>query len=143
MRLLCAVLSIAALAWADGSSKPVIGAHAAGTISDAGFTAWQPVFLMRDGVVNTMKRKEFNDTRFEYRWKSELSEVSPVCTIEIRVAKDADYTDTIPQLSLAYWDRHHHGQRYTARDLAVGGRLEQISFKRTDCETVELVWWNK
>src|SRR5215472_4071938 len=79
----------------DTGSKP----SSSGLPSPAplnGFSAWKPLRMLRNGVVNPMGRRDFNDLRFEYRWKSSLTADSSVCTVEFRAAGDVDYGDTIP-----------------------------------------------
>jgi hypothetical protein len=52
--------------------------------------------------------KDFHDTQFEYRRKSEWAVSRSVCTVEIRPTGDVDISYKVPQISLAYSDPHSH-----------------------------------
>jgi hypothetical protein len=147
-KLACATLSILPVTHADTAGKPPSTAEGANSPSPpqlTGFSTWKPIFLQRDGVVNPWRRKDFNDTRFEYRWKSERGVSTYVCTIEIRLTGDVDGSDTAPEIGVMYVSPrdlpHHHG--YTERNVRIGSKAEHAYLKPTDCERVDLVYWLK
>jgi hypothetical protein len=140
-------LAITLVASADTAPKPSSNGEStiatrSGTLT--GFSSWRPIYLQRNGVVNTQKRQDFNDTRFEYRWKSEWIVNRDVCTVEIRPSEDVEVSDTIPKITIAYVDPHSHGHEhpFTMQNVAVS-RLEHAYLRPTDCERVDLVYWNK
>jgi hypothetical protein len=145
-RLACATLSILLIAHADTGGKSSSSAERANGASQLnGFSAWKPIILNRDGPMNPWKRMDFNDSRFEYRWKSERTVNSSVCTVEIRPTDDVDVSETIPEIGLNYSGPGriiHHGG-YTARDVKIGSKLEHAFLKPPDCERVDLVYWHK
>jgi hypothetical protein len=106
------------------------------------FTGWKPLFLTRNGVVNTFKRPDFNDSLFEYRWKSERTVSSSVCTVELRHAEDAEDSHTIPEVNVFYLGRGPV-HRYTARNLALGGKDGHVLLRQEDCERIDMVAWDK
>jgi hypothetical protein len=131
---------------ADTGSKPSSSGSFPSPALLTGFSAWKPLPMLRNGVVNPMGRRDFNDLRFEYRWKSSLTAASSVCTVEFRAAGDVDYGDTIPEITFNYTPprtsrRHPHG--FTEHDIAIGGPQGHASFTATDCERVDLVYWRK
>jgi hypothetical protein len=146
-KLVCAALSILLVAHADTGGKPSSSADRANAPSQlTGFSAWKPIILNRDGPMNPWgKRKDFNDSRFEYRWKSERTANSSVCTVEIRPTDDVDVSETIPEIGVNYsgQDRIIHLHGYTARDVRIGSKLEHAFLKPPDCDRVDLVYWHK
>jgi hypothetical protein len=144
--LVCATLSMLLVANADTGGKPSSGADRANGPSQlTGFSAWKPIILNRDGPMNPWKRRDFNDSRFEYRWKSERTVNSSICTVEIRPTEDVDVSETIPEIGVNYSGPGriiHHGG-YTARDVKIGSKLEHAFLKPSDCDRVDLVYWHK
>jgi hypothetical protein len=100
------------------------------------------MYLQRNGVVNWQKRKDFNDTRFEYRWKSEWVLNRDVCTVEIRPSEDVPVSDTIPTVTVAYVDHHGHVHPFTMQNVAVSN-VAHANLKPTDCERIDLVYWTR
>ena len=93
------------------------------------------------------RAKDFHDTQFEYRWKSEWS--SDVCTVEIRPTGDTDVSGTIPEIDVSYSAPHSHDRSYTMihghttiRNAPIG-KLTHVYVKPTHCETVEWVFWKE
>ncbi|MGC1906944.1 MAG: hypothetical protein WA715_24195 [Candidatus Acidiferrum sp.] len=109
------------------------------------FSSWQPIFLIRNGVINTFKRKDFNDSLFEYRWKREWVVSSYVCTVELRHAEDAEDSHTLPEIDVFYGDRNNHDKphRYIVHDVALGGKDGHVLLKQADCEDIGMVAWGK
>jgi hypothetical protein len=66
------VLAIAMVGNAD-TGKPSSSAENASSLSTGltNFSAWVYIPLLRNGVVPFSETKDFHDTQFEYRWKSE------------------------------------------------------------------------
>lgn len=71
-----------------------------------GFTPWEALFLLRDGAFNPSKTRDFNDSRFEYRWKSEWVVNGYVCTVEVRHTDDAEDSHTLPEIDVFYVGAH-------------------------------------
>jgi hypothetical protein len=109
------------------------------------FSAWKSIYILRNGVVNPSARKDFNDTLFEYRWKSEWTLNRYVCTVEIRHTEDADDSHTIPEIDILYSDRLSHplAHTYAAHNVTVGSTTAHAYLKPIDCEEVGLVFWKK
>ena len=145
-KLLCATLAIAFVGSADtGGKSPSNGKTAlnAPSKSSPGWSAWRSVFVARNGVVNPQRPKDFDDTRFEYRWKSERNVSFDVCTIEIRPTDDLDDSYTAPQIGVGYSDQSHGlMQTYRARDVLIT-RLAHVFLRPTDCGRVGMVFWSK
>ena|ERR1700722_5051121 len=122
------------------------------SIAAADLSAWKYILLERpgpDGVPGVRMRakaKDFQDTRFEYRWKSERALDGYVCIVEIRPTDDADRTETLAQINIAYYDpatlTRNHSRIFTAHDVAVG-KTAHAYLKPTDCGRVDLVSWLK
>jgi len=110
-----------------------------------GFSAWEYIPLMRNGVVPFSETKDFHDTQFEYRWKSEWKVSRYVCTVDIRPTGDVDINYKVPEISLAYSDPHSHRpfHKYTTHDVAVGAKLAHAVLKLNDCERVATIYWVK
>jgi hypothetical protein len=147
VRFAFAALTIALAAGADTAPKRSADPNTTITPSlrsTLGFSPWRALYLQRNGVLNTQKRKDFNDTRFEYRWKSEWVVIREVCTVEIRPSEDVDVSDTIPTISIAYVDPHSHGHvhPFIVKNVAVSN-VAHASLKPTDCERIDLVYWSK
>lgn len=147
IRLASATLSIALVASAD--TAPKSSPNGKTTIPPpsaplTGFSPWRGIYLQRNGVVNWRKRKDFNDLRFEYRWKSESSIVGDVCTVEIRPSDDIDVSSTIPEITVAYIDPqgHPHMPPHVTNNLSVS-HLSHAYLRPTDCERIALVYWSK
>ena len=131
---------------ADTGSKPSPNSSFPSPEPPAGFSTWKPLPMLRNGVVNPMGRKDFNDLRFEYHWKSTFTADNSSCTVELRIAGDVDYSDTIPEITFTYTPprtTHSHPHGFTEYDVAVGGKQGHASFTATDCERVDLVYWRK
>jgi hypothetical protein len=129
--LACAILSLA-LAANDGS-----------------LSGWRYIPLERkngDGwVPRSFKAKDFHDTRFEYRWKSERNLDRFACTIEIRPTDDVDQHDTIPEITVYYYDPSNftpgHFRVLTAREVSLG-KANHAFFKPQDCREIESISWH-
>jgi len=107
------------------------------------FSPWKSMYIQRGLIINPGKRKDFNDSLFEYRWKSEWIINAYVCTIEIRHDDDAEDSHTIPEVQIAYFSRQSHAGSYAARNVLLGGKDAHVYLRTTDCETVDIVYWNK
>jgi hypothetical protein len=147
VRFATVALPIALVASADTAPKSTFNPNTTITPSSRstlGFSSWRAIYFQRNGVVNWQKRKDFNDTRFEYRWKSEWIVNRDVCTVEIRPSEDVDVSDTIPKITIAYVDPHSHGHvhPFTMQNVAVSHGAH-ASLKPTDCERIDLVYWSK
>src|ERR1700683_5347511 len=69
-----AALAIALVANADTPGKASSSSEGTSTPfsrPESGWSGWAFVPLERDGVVSLRKTKDFHDTQFQYRWKSE------------------------------------------------------------------------
>ena len=138
-RLACATLSLALAARADSLATL------------AGFSHWRFVLLERagpDGFFGVRWRgtaKDFQDTRFQYRWKSERSNIdSHVCSVEIRPTDDIGESDKLPEIHVDYYDptslAHYHW--FTAHDITVS-KATHAYLKPTGCQTINAVSWRK
>jgi hypothetical protein len=141
-----AALAIAMVANAD-TGKPSSSAENASSLSTGltNFSAWEYIPLLRNGVVPFSETKDFHDTQFEYRWKSEWAVSRYVCTVEIRPSGDVDMNYKVPEISLAYADPHSHRpfHKYTAHDVVIGNKLAHAILKASDCERISLIYWMK
>jgi hypothetical protein len=147
IRFASATLSIALVAGADTAPKRSADPNTTITPSSRstlGFSPWRAIYLQRNGVVNWRKRKDFNDLRFEYRWKSESSVIRQDCTVEIRPSEDVDVADTIPTITVAYIDPHGHPHMppWVTNNLAIS-HLSHAYLRPPDCERIDLVYWSK
>ena len=143
--VLCWVL-IAGVLSADTAPKPSRSNAVTSAAPVEDFSSWKPLPMMRNGVVNPMGRKDFNDLRFEYRWRSTVTAETSFCTVELRPAGDVDYSDTIPEFTFQYTPprtAHSRPHGVTEQDVAIGGKQGHASFTATDCERVDIVYWRK
>jgi hypothetical protein len=153
VKLACAALAIVLVANGDSADKPSSREENAAVRSSAeltgaemtGFSAWDYIPLLRNGVVPFSETKDFHDTQFEYRWKSKWAVSRYVCTVEIRPAADVDIRYQVPEISFAYSDPHSHRpfHKFTAHDVAVGGKQAHAVLRLNDCERVGLIYWVK
>jgi hypothetical protein len=137
----CALLSMLLVAGDDSPVKPASGLAALAGLSD-----WKFVPLARNGLMFQPHPKDFQDTRFQYRWKSEWVVNRYVCTVEIRPTDDIDGNFTVPQIDIGYSGPNRvglHFQFYTAHDVPIGSKLAHAVVRRPDCQSVELVSWSK
>lgn len=130
----------------------ILAANAASAAPDLaalnGMSAWKYVPLERSpGIMwRHYGAYDFQDTRFEYRWKSEWSVNAYVCTVEIRLADNTEASYTIPEINLSYSGPNRiglHFRVYTVRDVAIGNTRAPAVLTQTDCERVDLVSWRK
>jgi hypothetical protein len=136
------VLAVSATAAPDGKIASAVKTTKPTELTD--FTAWKALFLLREGAFNPFKQKDFNDTRFEYRWKSEEpSGMASFCTVEIRHAGDAEDSHTLPEIDVFYAGSRPLMHRDTARQVALGGKDGHVILRQTDCQRVEFVTWAK
>jgi hypothetical protein len=110
----------------------------------AGWSDWKFIPLERNNPDSVwfprmLKPADFQDTRFEYRWKSEQALSSYVCTVEIRTAGDLGQ-ESLPQINVIFSPGHY--RVFTASDVSVGKSAHAI-FKQTDCRKVDFVYWRK
>jgi hypothetical protein len=126
-------------------------ALAANADSLAGLSDWKFIPLERSGsdgiwFPRALNPADFLDTRFEYRWKSERTLASYVCTIEIRPADDIGQNETLPQINIVSMDSLKFSpgnfRMFTAHDVSVGKSAHAI-FKQADCRRVAFVYWRK
>jgi hypothetical protein len=148
IKLACTMLAIVLAAHGDSTDKLTSPAQSTAGRSSGGltgFSAWEYIPLLRNGVVPLGQTKDFHDTQLEYRWKSEWAVSRYVCTVEIRPAEDVDLSYKVPEISLAYSDPHSHRpfHQYTAHDVAVGNKLAHAVLRPADCERVTLIYWVK
>jgi hypothetical protein len=139
-----AALAIALVANADTPGKASSSSEGTSTPfsrPESGWSGWAFVPLERDGVVSLRKTKDFHDTQFQYRWKSELNVSRNACTIEIR---DVDNNHTVPEIDVYYLDHRGPGHLHTfsAHEVSVD-KLAHAYLKPNDCERVEAVVWKK
>ena len=144
-----ASIALAITLVASADTAPKRSSNVSGTLSPrsaplTSFSSWRAIYFQRNGVVNIQKRQDFNDTRYEYRWKSEWIVNRDVCTVESRPSEDVDVSDTIPKITLAYVDPHSHGHvhPFTMQNVAVS-KAAHAYLRPTDCERVDLIYWNK
>jgi hypothetical protein len=122
------------------------------TFSDlAGLSEWRHVPLERKGSSGVwmplhLKAKDFQDTRFEYRWKSERIIDNYVCTVEVRPRDDIGESEPVPELNIVYYDPSSltpgHFRALTLHDVTVGRAAHLIS-KPSGCRRVDSVYWRK
>ena len=90
--------------------------------------------------------KDFQDTRFQYRWKSERIIDTYVCNIEVRPTGDIDEQNTIPELNILYYDPSSLTAGYlrilTSHQVSIGKAAHAI-FKPSGCRRVDFVSWHK
>lgn len=117
----------------------------------AGLSAWKFIPLERKDAAGLwlpwgLHAKDFQDTRFEYRWKSERTIDSYVCTVEIRPTDDVGQDEKLPQINIISYDSLRfspgHFRIFTASDVSVGKSAHAI-FKPADCRRVDFVYWRK
>jgi hypothetical protein len=145
-KLWCATLLIAFAGIADtGGKSPSDGktVRAAHSASSAGWSSWQSLFIVRDGVVNPSKPKDFEDTRFEYRWKSEWVVSAAVCTIEVRPVDDLDVSYTAPEIGIGYRDKSYGRPRGLKAQNVLITKSAHAFLRPGDCKRVEQVYWTK
>jgi hypothetical protein len=139
-------LAIAIVASSDTTPKPSFPntTTTPSSRSTLGFSPWRAIYLQRNGVVDWQKRKDFNDTRYEYRWKSEWIVNRDVCTVEIRPSEDVDVSDTIPKIMVVYIDPHSHGHihPFSMQNVAIS-KSAHVLLRPQDCERIDLVYWSK
>ena len=140
-------LAIALVAGADTAPKRSAEPNttiAPSSRSTLGFSSWRAIYLRRNGVVYMSKQRDFNDLRFEYRWKSEWIVNRDACTVEIRPSDDIDVSSTIPEITVAYIDPHGHPHMppWVTNNLPVS-HLSHAYLRPPDCERVDLVYWSK
>jgi hypothetical protein len=116
-----------------------------------GWSAWKYIPLERktangEWTPRTFKAKDFQDTRFESRWKSERTIDSHVCTVEIRPTDDIGESDTIPEINIISYDPSSltpgHFRVQTTHDVSVSKAAHAI-FKSPDCRRVDFIYWRK
>lgn len=129
---------------------------ACGTLSialaaNADFSAWKYIPLERksaDGIWSPphLKSKDFQDTRFQYRWKSERLIDTSVCTVEIRPTDDIGDGEALPELNIVYYDPSGlitgHFRVPSTHDVSVGKTAHAV-LKPPDCRRVDFVYWRK
>jgi hypothetical protein len=140
-------LTIALIASADTTPKRSADPNTTITPSSRstlGFSPWRAIYLQRNGTVDWRKRKDFNDLRFEYRWKSESSAVGDVCTVEIRPSEDFPVSDTIPKITIVYIDplSHGHVHPYIGQNVPAS-QVSHAYLRPLNCERIDFVYWSK
>ena len=135
VKLSCAALSMALMARADSLAAL------------AGMSAWKFVQMERQpGILwRHIKPEDFQDTRFEYRWKSERSVDRFVCVVEVRPRDDSDQSFTIPEINVQYTGPNRiglHFHVFTTHDVAIGKQAHAV-IRQTDCDAVDIVSWRK
>ncbi len=146
-----ATLAIALVAAADTPAKPASNGEGANASSSArllGFSAWSYIPLLRNGTVPYHRAKDFHDTQFEYRWKSQWTVNRYVCTVEVRPTGDIDIGYKVPEITVQYSEPHGRGplhmvHQYSAHDLSVGSGKAHAVLKPADCERIDLIYWIK
>ncbi len=135
------ILAVSATAAPDG--KLASTGKSTSPAGPTNFTDWKALFLLRDGIFNPLKPKQFNDSLFEYRWKSEWIVNGYVCTVEVRHTQDAEDTHTLPEINVFYTDPYSRGHQYTAREVVLGGKDGHVFFRQKDCQRIDIVSWTK
>ena len=121
-------------------TKPALPSAAAVTA----FSSWRLVAFEREpGKISLLEGKDFNDTRFEYRWTTESGLNGDACSIEIRLASDAGRPTTIPTIDFAYKPRHGRNRFDSAKDVVVAGPGGHAHLKAQDCDSILTVSWSK
>lgn len=117
----------------------------------AEWSAWKYVPLERknsDGLWSPLhlKSRDFQDTRFQYRWKSERTIDNYVCTVEVRPTDDIGQSEVLPELTISYYDPSvmtpGHFRDFTAHNVSVS-KSEHAIFKPSDCRRIDFVYWRK
>jgi hypothetical protein len=144
-----AFIALAITLVASPDTAPKRSANGESTIASrsaplTAFSSWRAIYFQRNGVVNIQKRQDFNDTRYEYRWKSEWVLNRHVCTVEIRPSEDVPVSDTIPTVTVVYIDPHGPVRihQYTMYDVPIS-HLVHAYLRPPDCERIDLVYWSK
>jgi hypothetical protein len=122
----------------------------------SGLSPWKYIPLERAGPdgffgvrMRELKAKDFQDTRFEYRWKSERTLNSYVCTVEIRPANDMDQSGSLPFINIRYYDPaglgHNHVRTFAAHEISVSSvsKVAHALLTAPDCSRVDLVSWRQ
>lgn len=137
--LACAILSLALAAGPDDLA------------AKASLSAWKFIPLERKNSEGFwfpahVNAKDFQDTRFQYRWKSERAIDTYSCTIEIRPTDDIGENDVIPELTIIHYSPSSlapgHSQILITRDVSVAKSAHAI-FKPSNCRSVDFVYWRK
>jgi hypothetical protein len=126
-------------------------AASADSLADlAGLSAWKYIPLERKGsgavwFPHSLKGQDFQDTRFQYRWKSERIVGSYACTVEIRPTDDIGESEALPELTIVYYLSSltpGHFCFFTAHGVSVSKAAHAV-LKPSDCRKVDFVYWRK
>lgn len=126
IKLPCAALFVALDVKADSMSQSNGEPTASHNLTAmAGFSSWKFVPLERAAGImwRHLQSNDFQDTRFEYRWKSDWSVSGYVCTVEIRNTDEAAQSLTVPEINVGYSGPSRiglHFRLYTAHDVTRG-----------------------
>jgi hypothetical protein len=145
-----AILSIGLLAvmtnadTAGRSSSP----HNDGTAAPSpkrslNYSSWIYARPIRNGVVS-FDGRDFYDTYFQYRWKSDWVLNHNVCTVEIRPAEDAPVSRTVPEITVEYFSSQSiepHVQMFKAQNVSIGSKAFHAYIRPSDCDRVGFVFW--
>jgi hypothetical protein len=146
--MLASVMLSILLAAADPVCTPSSNKEVSSPLALAVMSAWKDIRLARNGHLAPWghRSKDFHDTRFEYRWRSEQVVDRSVCLVEIRHSMNADDTYTIPEIMIAYSHPSAvvggHGRFCVAHDVPVA-KASHAYFRQADCKSVEVVDWSK
>jgi hypothetical protein len=142
-----AMLSVAN---ADTSAGPSPAKQDTPTPSSAhsvAYSRWIYAVAIRSGQPLHHGR-DFYDSYFEYRWKSEWVVSRYLCTVELRTTDDGDITRIIAELGVEYSNSHTagtaitHRQEFNAQNIVVGSKTAHAFIRPTDCDRVELVYFH-
>jgi len=111
-----------------------------------GYTEWIPMTMVRNKAIPRVPtHRDFNDLRYEYRWKSERIAIDDICTIELRPADDVEGTELLPFVVVHYSNPNGHGSAhgFIKEDVRLGRGKEHVFLTAKDCADVEIVAWGK
>ena len=144
-RFILALVSVACLAVAGTPpTKPTQKNPPSTALT--GYTEWLPVTMVRDKLIPPVPtHRDFNDQRYEYRWKSERIVNDDICTIELRPADDVEGAELLPFVVVHYSNPNGHGHAhgFIKEDVRMGRGKEHAFLTAKDCGDVEIVAWGK
>jgi hypothetical protein len=111
-----------------------------------GYTEWIPMMMVRDKLIPPVPtHRDFNDQRYEYRWKSERIVNDDICTIELRPADDVEGSELLPFVVVHYSNPNGHGraQGFIREGVRMGSGKGHAFLTAKDCADVDIVAWGK
>ena len=107
------------------------------------YSSWIYARPVRNGVVS-FDGRDFYDTYFQYRWKSEWVVNRNVCTVEIRPTDDALVSRTVPEITVEYFNSRSiepYAQLFKTQNVLIGSKIGHAYIRLSDCERIDFVFW--